>query len=79
MHRAFRGNVVKSAEYKSWIRSAGFELATQLGFPGDLKETPFLWRSDILFPCNRSSIDIDNSLKAVHDLLVTLGKVPDDR
>jgi Holliday junction resolvase RusA-like endonuclease len=71
--------LIKTKPYRQWIDATLIEVEPQLGFEGDLGENPFIWSSDILFPCNVSKMDVDNVPKAIHDLLVTAGKVPDDR
>lgn len=69
-----KARLIKTKPYRQWIEATTAELKDQPGFEGD-----FIWRSDILFPCNVSKMDVDNAPKAIHDLLVTAGKVPDDR
>lgn len=71
--------LIKTKEYRQWIEATLIEIEDQIGFDGDLGESPFIWSSDILFPCNVSKMDVDNVPKAIHDLLVSAGKVPDDR
>ena len=66
--------LIKTEPYRSWMKSTSQELMTQPGFGGE-----FLWSSLILFPCNVSRMDVDNAPKALHDALVSAGKVPDDR
>lgn len=66
--------LIKTKPYREWIDRSLLELTGQKGFDGD-----FIWRSDIHFPCNVSRLDIDNAVKALHDILVKAGKVPDDR
>lgn len=78
-----KARLIKTKPYRQWIDATLIEIEPQRGFAdcvgGDLGESPFVWSSDILFPCNVSKMDVDNVPKAVHDLLVTAGKVPDDR
>ena len=69
-----KARLIKTKEYRQWIDQSLFELLDQKGFEGD-----FIWRSDIRFPCNTSKLDVDNAVKACHDILVKAGKVPDDR
>jgi len=71
---AGKPRLIKTKPYREWIEATLQELEGQVGFEGD-----FIWSSDILFPCNRSKMDVDNTPKAIHDLLVKAGKVPDDR
>lgn len=71
---AGKPRLIKTKPYREWIEATLQELERQVGFEGD-----FIWSSDILFPCNRSKMDVDNAPKAIHDLLVKAGKVPDDR
>lgn len=69
-----KARLIKTKPYRQWIEATTAELKDQPGFEGD-----FFWRSDILFPCNVSKMDVDNVPKAIHDVLVSMGKVPDDR
>lgn len=66
--------LIKTKPYREWIDKSLLELMGQNGFEGD-----FIWRTDIHFPCNSSKMDVDNVPKAIHDVLVKAGKVPDDR
>ena len=78
-----KARLIKTKKYREWIAETLFDVASQPGFDNvigkDMVERPFLWSSEILFPCNVSNMDLDNVPKAIHDLLVTAGKVPDDR
>lgn len=62
-------------EYLDWQRIAGLELMTQRGKLPD----PCYWSSEILIPASKTKADLDNLLKALHDLLVKNERVPDDR
>lgn len=73
--RQARGRVIKSAKYQSWIKEAGFLLASQLKG----KRVPGFCGVKIL--CVKPSkrrMDLDNRLKAVLDLLVTMNVIDDD-
>jgi Holliday junction resolvase RusA-like endonuclease len=75
--RTYKGRTVKSAEYQSWLISAGWEVKAQKG-RFRLPE-PSYWSTVLYLPRSKTRGDVDNFSKGAHDMLKTLGIVPDDR
>lgn len=69
--------LIESPEYTAWKNIAQYGLMNQKGF--DPADGDFLYQSHILFPCNHCGLDITNAEKAIHDILVNMCKIPDDR
>ena len=67
--------MVSSPEYLAWQEKSKIELLSQRGRLPD----PCYWSSHILIPASKTKADLDNLPKALHDLLVKSGRVPDDR
>jgi Holliday junction resolvase RusA-like endonuclease len=75
--RTYKGRTVKSAEYQAWLIKAGWEVKAQSkGF--ELPD-PSYWSTMLYIPRSKTRVDVDNCAKGAHDLLKTLGIVPDDR
>lgn len=69
----------RTDDYADWLKAAGWEIAA-LRPRLAVKALPAgcRWRSRIRFPLGDRA-DADNRIKAMHDLLVSMGIVPDDR
>ena len=65
---------VKTAAYRAWITTAGWEIREQ--HPGALPHYPGVFELEIWLPGSRR--DIDN-IKAIPDLLKTMGLISDDK
>lgn len=73
--RAVNGRVLKSAEYRSWLDAMAWTWREQAGTQkvhGQYALTIAMGKPD------RRRRDLDNSLKALSDLLVASGVVEDD-
>lgn len=70
---------IKTQRYQTWAQAAGWDVqaARQNWSPEGWYELRILLPQAVARKGNRG--DIDNRIKAVSDLLVTLGKVPDDK
>lgn len=75
--RTYKGRTVKSAEYQSWLVSAGWQVKAQAG--SFKLPDPSYWGTVLYLPRSKTRVDVDNIAKPSHDLLRTLGIVPDDR
>lgn len=75
--RTYKGRTVKSAEYTSWLVSSGWEVKKQAR--GFKLPDPSYWSTILYVPRSKTRVDLDNIAKPTHDLLKTLGIVPDDR
>ena len=67
---------VKTADYRAWIASAGWELKMQ----GVVTHAPLLAEMECrirLAP--RSRIDIDNAVKPLFDVMQSMGLIKNDR
>jgi Holliday junction resolvase RusA-like endonuclease len=72
------GGRVKTAAYKNWLNTAGWEVKIQLGA---FERTPLVsgpCSIDILAPIGRNR-DADNAIKPVLDLLVHMQVIADDK
>jgi len=73
--RAVNGRVLKSAEYRGWLDAMAWEWRSQAGTQrvgGKYALTITMGKPD------KRRRDLDNSLKALSDLLVASGVVDDD-
>ena len=75
--RTYKGRTVKSAEYQAWLVKAGWEVKAQS--KGFKIPDPSYWSTVLYLPRSKTRCDVDNMAKGAHDLLKTLGIVPDDR
>lgn len=69
----------RTDQYDAWREAAGWEIAAARPRMV-IKALPARcwWRSRIRWPINDAA-DSDNRIKALHDLLVSMGVVPDDK
>lgn len=68
----------RTNEYRAWLRDAGWELM-QLRPKMPVKRLQHgLWRSRARWPMYDAA-DADNRIKALHDFLVSMSVVPDDK
>lgn len=69
----------RTEDYVAWRVEAGWEINRQRPRLA-VKALPARcwWRSRVRWPLDDAA-DADNRIKALHDLLVTMGIVPDDR
>lgn len=69
----------RTEDYSAWREAAGWEIAA-LRPRLAVRALPAgcWWRSRLRWPLNDAA-DADNRIKALHDLLVAMGMVPDDR
>ena len=72
--RNFGGRTIKSAEYRAWIKEAGWAVKAQR--PGQVSG-PFKISLNAVRPDNRRR-DLSNLLKATEDLLQAVGIIEDD-
>ena len=75
--RTYKGRTVKSAEYQAWLVKAGWEVKAQA--KGFKLPDPSYWSTVLYLPRSKTRVDCDNVAKGAHDMLKTLGIVPDDR
>lgn len=69
----------RTEDYSAWRDAAGWEIV-QARPRLTVKALPARcwWRSRLRWPVNDAA-DSDNRIKALHDLLVSMGVTPDDR
>jgi crossover junction endodeoxyribonuclease RusA len=72
--RSNRGHVHKSAAYKAWLKTAGWEARSQ---HPDKIEGAYRLSIEATRPDKRRR-DIDNLIKPVSDLLCSIGVIQDD-
>lgn len=65
---------IKSAEYKAWATKAGWELNTQ-----SISKISGPYKLDIEIGFRLSRADLDNLIKPISDLLVSMGATDDDK
>ncbi len=69
----------RTPEYRTWLQAAGWSVRAALAKAPRKELSPDVWWwSHICLPF-ADKADADNRVKALHDLLVSLGTVPDDR
>lgn len=69
----------RHAVYERWLIDAGWEITRQRpGLPLRRLAHRRWWRSRIRLPV-KDAADVDNRVKALHDLLVGMQVVPDDK
>lgn len=69
----------RSEAYASWRETAGWEIAAlRPRMPVKALPAGCWWRSRVRWPLNDAA-DSDNRIKSLHDLLVGMGIVPDDK
>lgn len=69
----------RKAGYERWLATAGWEIAAQRPtLPVKSLADGRWWRSRIRLPLEDAA-DTDNRVKALHDLLVSMRVVPDDK
>lgn len=68
----------KKPAYRAWISEAGWSVCAQRASSGVFRIASGWYCTHIQFPFS-CSIDVDNGIKAVHDLLVNMQLTPDDK
>ena len=71
------GGVSKSVQYNAWLQEAGWRINEQRKGQKWLPGGVWYW-TDIRLPHSHLG-DSDNRIKAVHDLLHSMGVTPDDK
>lgn len=79
LHAGSGAGMRRRAEYERWLTAAGWEINEQRPRqPLRRLADGRWWRSRIRIPFEDVA-DVDNRVKALHDLLVSMRVVPDDR